>query len=245
MTLSMEKGFQVSAVDNSQMRLYALGAIAEFGFLYDIEKVKMTIIQPRLDSISTDEMTVDDLLKWAEEIVKPIATLAIKGEGDIKAGDHCRFCKAKAVCRAQADKNMEIAKYEFADSKLLSEEEIADILSKVDELTKWATGVKEYALDAAINNGVIFPNYKVVEGKSNRRYTDENKVAEILLNEGFQESMIYTKKLDGISKMETALGKKEVVRLLGDYIEKPPGKPTLVPESDKRPVFNSVKADFE
>jgi hypothetical protein len=242
--LKYGKGIPVSAIANSQMRLYALGAIAEFGFVYDIEKVKMTIIQPRLDSISTDEMTVEDLLKWAEEIVKPIAQLAIKGEGEIKAGDHCKFCKAKAVCRAQADKNMEIAKYEFADSKILSEEEIADILSKVDELTKWATEIKDYALDAAVNSGVIFPGYKIVEGRSNRKYTDETKVAEILLKEGFQETIIYTKKLEGISKMETALGKKEVIRLLGDYIEKPQGRPCLVPESDKRPVFNSAENDF-
>lgn len=243
--LKYGKGVPVSAIGNKQMRLYALGAIAEFEFLYDIEKVKMTIIQPRLDSISTDEMTAEDLLKWAEGELKPTAELAFKGEGEFCAGDHCTFCNAKAVCKARADKNMELAQYEFADSNVLSHEEIADILGKADELAKWAKDVQEYALDAAVNNGVIFPGYKVVEGKSNRKYTDEAKIAEILLKQGFIETIIYTKKLTGITNMEAAIGKKEVNRLLGDYIEKPQGKPTLAVESDKRPIFNSAKSDFE
>jgi hypothetical protein len=243
--LKYGKGVPVSAIGNKQMRLYALGAIAEFEFLYDIEKVKMTIIQPRLDSISTDEMTAENLLKWAESELKPTAELAFKGEGEFCAGDHCTFCNAKAVCKARADKNMELAKYEFADSNVLNELEIADILGKADELAKWAKDVQEYALDVAVKKGVIFPGYKVVEGKSNRKYTDEAKIAEILLEQGFIETIIYTKKLTGITNMETAIGKKEVVRLLGDYIEKPPGKPTLAVESDKRPVFNSAKTDFE
>ena len=243
--LKYGKGVPVSAIGNKQMRLYALGAIAEFEFLYDIEKVKMTIIQPRLDSISTDEMEVEDLLKWAEGELKPTAELAFKGEGEFCAGDHCTFCRAKAVCKARADKNMELAKYEFADPNVLNEIEIADILGKADELAKWAKDLQEYALDAAVNNGVAFPGYKVVEGRSNRKWTDEKAIGDILLEQGFQETIIYTKKLTGITNMETAIGKKEVVRLLGDYIEKPPGKPTLAPESDKRPVFNSAKSDFE
>lgn len=243
--LKYGKGVPVSAIGNKQMRLYALGAIAEFEFLYDIEKVKMTIIQPRLDSISTDEMTAEDLLKWAESELKPTAELAFKGEGEFCAGDHCTFCNAKAVCKARADKNMELAKYEFADSNVLNELEIADILGKADELAKWAKDIQDYALDVAVNKGVVFPGYKVVEGKSNRKYKDEAKIAEILLEQGFIETIIYTKKLTAITNMETAIGKKEVVRLLGDYIEKPPGKPTLAPESDKRPVFNSAKSDFE
>jgi len=242
--LKYGKGVPVSAIGNKQMRLYALGAIAEFEFLYDIENVKMTIIQPRLDSISTDEMAAEDLLKWAEIELKPTAELAFKGEGELCVGDHCTFCNAKAVCKAQEEYNMELAKYEFADNMLLGYEEIADILGRVDSLVSWATKVKEYALDQALQ-GTEYPGYKVVEGKSNRRYTDEAKIAEILLEQGFIETIIYTKKLTGITNMETAIGKKEVVRLLGDYIEKPPGKPTLAAESDKRPVFNSAKADFE
>lgn len=237
-------GVQVSAIDNSQMRLYALGAITEFGFLYDIQNVKMTIIQPRLDSISTDEMTVEDLIKWADEVVRPTAELAIKGEGELCVGSHCKFCRAIAVCKAQEEYNMELAKYEFSDTLILSPFEIADVLGRVDSLVSWATKVKEYALDQALK-GIDYPGYKVVEGRSNRKWTDEKAIGDILIEQGFQETIIYTKKLTGITNMETAIGKKEVVRLLGDYIEKPQGKPTLAPESDKRPVFNSAKADFE
>lgn len=242
--LKYGKGVPVSAINNSQMRLYALGAITEFGFLYDIQKVKMTIIQPRLDSISSDEIMVEELTKWADEYVRPRAELAIKGEGELCAGEHCKFCKAQAICRAKAEYNMEIAKFEFAESKLLSQEEVADILGRVDDLVSWATKIKEYALDQALS-GVNYPGYKVVEGRSNRKWADEKKVGEILLEQGFLENIIYTKKLTGISNMETAIGKKEVQRLLGEYIEKPQGKPTLAPESDKRPVFNSAVEDFK
>jgi len=242
--LKYGKGVPVNAVGNKQMRLYALGAIAEFGFLYDIEKVKMTIIQPRLDSISSDEIRVEELLEWANTYVKPRAQLAFKGEGELFAGDHCTFCRAKATCKARADKNLELAKYEFKDPFVLETNEIADIIGKADEFIKWAKDVQEYALEQALK-GEQYPGFKVVEGRSNRKWTDEDKIGEILLGQGFLESIIYTKKLTGISNMESALGKKEVNRLLGDYIIKPPGKPTLAPESDKRPVYNSATAEFE
>ncbi len=243
--LKYGKGVPVSAIGNKQMKLYALGAIAEFSFLYDIEKVRMTIIQPRLDSISTDEISADELLKWAEEELKPTAELAFKGEGEFCAGDHCKFCRAKSVCKARADKNMELAKYDFEDPKTLDNNDIAFILARADELISWAKDVQEFALEQALQ-GEEFDGFKVVEGRSNRKYTSENQVAEILINHGFQENMIYTKKLDGISKIESAIGKKEVQRLLGDYIIKPPGKPTLVPISDKRPAFvvAAAQADF-
>ncbi|OCA99407.1 DUF2800 domain-containing protein [Clostridium beijerinckii] len=241
--LKYGKGVQVSAIDNSQMRLYALGAITEFGFLYDIQNVRMTIIQPRLDSISTDEMTVEDLIKWADEYVKPRAELAIKGEGEFCAGDHCKFCKAKAVCKARADKNLEIAKYEFTNVNFLSDSEISDILTIADKVIEWVTDVKNFALEQALK-GDNFEGFKVVEGRSNRKWIDEKKVGEILLEQGFLENIIYTKKLTGIANMETAIGKKEVNRLLGEYIEKPPGKPTLAPIIDKREPYNPAKADF-
>jgi hypothetical protein len=242
--LKYGKGVPVSAVGNIQMRLYALGAINEFQFLYDIEKVKMTIVQPRLDSISSDEMDIADLLKWAEEVLKPTAELAYKGEGEFCAGEHCGFCKARYTCKARADKNMELAKYDFQDSELLSNDDIAEILSKVDDLAKWAKDIQDYALEQALN-GTKYNGFKLVEGRSNRKWTDEDKIGEILIGQGFQENIIYTKKLTGISNMEAAIGKKEVVRLLGDYIIKPPGKPTLAPESDKRPEFNSAEVDFK
>ncbi|NFO41794.1 DUF2800 domain-containing protein [Clostridium botulinum] len=242
--LKYGKGVQVSAKNNSQMRLYALGAISQFEFLYDIQKVKMTIIQPRLDSISTDEMTVDELLNWADEVVKPTAELAIKGEGKFCTGDHCKFCRAKAVCRARADKNMELAQYEFQKPPTLDNNDIGFILNRVDELTSWAKDVKEYALNQALK-GEEFDGFKVVEGKSNRKWANEKAVGDILLEQGFLENIIYTKKLTGISNVESAIGKKEVNRLLGDYIIKPQGKPTLALATDKRAVFNPAKADFE
>lgn len=241
--LKYGKGVPVSANNNKQMMLYALGAISEFSFLYDIEKVRITIIQPRLDNISTFEVTVEELIKWAEEYVKPKAELAIKGEGEFCAGDHCRFCRAKAVCRARADKNMELAQYEFQKPNTLDNNDIAYILSKVDELVNWAGDVKEYALEQALK-GEEFEGFKVVEGRSNRKWTSEDDVAKVLIGQGFQENMIYTKKLDGISKIESAIGKKEVQRLLGDYIVKPVGKPTLVSITDKREPYNPAKADF-
>lgn len=243
--LKYGKGVPVSAIDNKQMRLYALGAIAEFGFLYDIQNVRMTIIQPRLDNISTDEVSADDLLKWAEEVLKPIAELAFKGEGEFSAGDHCTFCRAKAVCKARAEKNMELAQYEFADPNVLNKFDIADILAKADEFIKWVKDVQDFALEQALL-GEQYPGFKVVEGRSNKRYTDTEKVAEILLANGYLEEEIYKpKELQGISNMEKVVGKKKLVELVGEYIEKPQGKPVLVPESDKRPVFNSAAADFK
>ncbi|NFF78359.1 DUF2800 domain-containing protein [Clostridium sporogenes] len=242
--LKYGKGVPVSAVDNKQMRLYALGAIAEFSFLYDIKKVKMTIVQPRLDSISTDEIMADELLKWAEEELKPIAKLAFEGKGEFCAGDHCKFCRAKAVCKARADKNMELAQYDFQEPNTLDNNDIAFILGKADELINWAKDVQEYALDQALQ-GEEFDGFKVVEGRSNRKWADEEKIGKILLGQGFLEDIIYTKKLTGITNMEKAIGKKEVNKLLGDYIIKPQGKPTLATIKDKRPVYNSAEADFK
>jgi hypothetical protein len=242
--LKYGKGVPVSAIGNKQMRLYALGAIAEFEFLYDIKNVKMTIIQPRLDSISTDEISAEDLLKWADEVLKPTAGLAFKGEGEYCAGNHCTFCRAKAVCKARADKNMELAKYEFKASPILTEEEIADILGKADELAKWCKDVQEYALEQAVI-GIDYMGWKLVEGRSNRKYTDLLKVAEILLANKYAEDKIYKpQELQGLTNMEKVIGKKNLSELIGDYIEKPIGKPVLVVETDKRQVFNSAKADF-
>lgn len=243
--LKYGKGVPVSALGNKQMRLYALGAISEFEFLYDIEKVKMTIIQPRLDSISTDEITVDELLKWADEFVKPTAELAFKGEGEFCAGEHCGFCRAKSVCKARADKNLELAKYEFRTTTELSENDIADILGKAEELMKWAKDVQDYALEQALQ-GTSYSGWKLVEGRSNRKYTDTGKVAEILLANEYTEDKIYKpKELQGLTNMEKVVGKKKLAELVGDYIEKPQGKPVLVVESDKRTVFNSAAIDFE
>lgn len=241
--LKYGKGIAVSAVGNPQMRLYALGAITEFEFLYDIQKVKMTIIQPRLDSISTDEITVDELLTWANEYVKPRAELAIKGEGEFCAGEHCKFCRAKAVCKARADKNLELAKYDFEEPKVLDNNDIGFILSRVDDLCDWANDVKAYALEQALQ-GEEFEGFKVVEGRSNRRYTDIEAI-ENILDKNNITGYLKDPELITLTNMEKIVGKKKLNELIGDFIEKPPGKPTLVPITDKRPVFNTAKEDFK
>lgn len=240
--LKYGKGVPVSAVNNSQMKLYALGALKQFSMLYDIETVEMTIYQPRLDSVTTDIVNADELLKWADEYLVPRASMAFAGTGEAVAGDHCRFCKARAVCRVNADFNLELAKHDFKAPELLNDEEISEIMTRSDRFTKWLTDVEEHALNEAVNNGKKWPGYKLVEGRSNRAFTDETKVVETLLKEGFKDEQLYTKKLVGITAIEKEVGKAEFNKLLGPYVVKPPGKPTLVPESDKRPVFNSSDA---
>lgn len=239
-------GVLVSAGDdehggNSQMMCYALGALEVFGDIYDINQIKMTIFQPRRDNISTYTISKEDLLKWADEVLAPTAQLAYVGEGEFKAGDHCTFCKVKATCRKRAEYNLELAKYDFEMPATLDDTEIAAILEKVDEMISWGNDIKEYALQQA-QSGVHFEGWKVVEGRSNRKYTDEAAVAFAVKDAGFDP---YEKKLLGVTAMSTLLGKKKFEELLGGLIYKPPGKPELVPESDKRPAMNTAIDDFK
>lgn len=246
--LKFGKGVGVSALDNPQLRLYGLGALDTYGLLYDIDKIKMTIIQPRLEHTDTEELTVDEIVRWAEEEVKPMAELAYAGEGEYCSGDHCRFCKAKGVCRARAEENLKLAQYDFREPPMLTPPEIADILGRVDKLKKWVEDVANYALDAAVRKGIAFPGWKVVEGRSNRKYKDEIKVAKCLVNNGFNQGDVVNVKLKGLGDLEKLVGKAKLEELVGDLIIKPQGAPTLVPESDKRPVFQSAeaaKADFD
>lgn len=245
--LKYGKGVGVSAEENPQLRLYGLGAYLEYSLLYDIQRVKLTIIQPRLDNISSEELTVQELLAWAENEVKPKAELAMAGEGEFQVGDHCRFCKAFATCRAQKDHQMELMKFDFAEGEFLEDAEIGEVLSRVDALVKWAEAIKDYAFDQAINHGKHYDGWKLVEGKSNRKYVDESQVAGKLIDAGYDD--IYKpKELLGITAMEKQLGKKRFAELLSGLVEKPEGKPVLVPAADKRPEFNTVdniKNDFE
>lgn len=239
-------GILVSAGDdehggNSQMMCYALGALEVFGDIYDINQIKMTIFQPRRDNISTYTISKKNLLKWADEVLAPTAQLAYVGKGKFNAGDHCTFCKVKATCRKRAEYNLELAKYDFEMPATLDDTEIAAILEKVDEMISWGNDIKDYALQQA-QSGVHFEGWKIVEGRSNRKYTDENAVADTVKDAGFDP---YEKKLLGITAMGTLLGKKKFEELLGGLIYKPPGKPTLVPESDKRPAMNTAKDDFK
>lgn len=247
--LKYGKGVKVSAENNSQLKLYALGALEEFGYLYDIETVRLTICQPRLDNFSTYELSAKDLMYWAESELRPKAALAYKGEGETKAGDHCRWCLVGPMCRARAERNLELAKLDFKEPDLLTDDEIAEVLTKLDELKSWATEVWEYAQAQAIAGQKTWTGFKVVEGRSNRKFTDEEKVAETLIETGqFTEETLYTRKLIGLSEMEKALGKKKLNELLREFITKPPGKPTLVVSTDKRKEWDFIASaikDFE
>ena len=243
--LKYGKGVPVSAINNSQLRLYALGALSEFGWMYDIHTVRMTIIQPRLDPVSTDEISVEELNEWAESVVKPAASLAYAGEGEYKAGDHCRWCLAKGNCRARADENLKAIAYEFQEPALLSNEEIGPILHIAGQLQSWVKDVQEYALEQALR-GEKIPQWKLVEGKSKRFITDTKKAAALLTEAGYSEDKLYKpRELRAMTALEKAVGKKNFAGILGDLITKQAGKPTLVAETDSRPELNSAEADFK
>ena len=242
--LKYGKGVEVSADKNPQLMLYALGALNKLGFLYDIEIISMTIFQPRLNNVSTAQIHVKHLLNWAEITLAPAALQAFGGAGEQVAGDHCKFCKLKPTCRKLAEENLKLAQYEFKPAATLSNEEIADVIKTADRLKDWSTSIKDYALEQALQ-GEVFEGFKVVEGKSNRKYTDEILVGAALTREGYKEEDIYTKSLLGITAMEKLLGKKHFNTTLGELIEKPAGSPTLVLETDKREPYKSPQADFD
>lgn len=229
-------GVLVEAEQNPQMMCYALGALALFDSIYDIENVVMTIFQPRRDNISTYELSKKELLQWADEILSPAAQLAAKGEGEFKAGKHCRFCKVKATCRKRAEYNLQLARYDFEIPANLEDTEIEVILSKADELAAWCSDIKEYAFQQALN-GKQWNGWKLVEGRSVRKYINEDAVAETVKNAGYDP---YEHKVLGITAMTRMLGKAKFENLLSSFIEKPTGKPALVPKSDKRPSINKA-----
>ena len=235
------RGVLVEAEDNPQMKLYALGALEIFDCLYDIDTVSMTIYQPRRANVSTFTLTRQELLDWAETVLVPTAELAYAGDGEYHCGEWCQFCKAKADCRERARANMELARYEFRQPPLLTDEEVEEILGKLDSLMDWASDIKDYALQAAIS-GKHWSGYKLVEGRANRRYTDENAVVAAVKAAGYDP---YDEpKLLGVTAMTTLLGRKQFNDILGGLITKPQGKPTLVPESDKRPAMTTILDDF-
>ena len=236
------RGVLVEAEDNPQMKLYALGALEIFDCLYDIDTVSMTIYQPRRANVSTFTLSRQELLDWAETVLVPTAELAYAGDGEYHCGEWCQFCKAKADCRERARANMELARYEFRQPPLLTDEEVEEILGKLDSLMDWASDIKDYALQAAIS-GKHWSGYKLVEGRANRRYTDENAVVAAVKAAGYDP---YDEpKLLGVTAMTTLLGRKQFNDILGGLITKPQGKPTLVPESDKRPAMTTILDDFK
>lgn len=235
------KGISVNAEKNPQMELYSLGGIELFDCLYDIDTVVMTIYQPRLGNVSVSEITKAELLEWANETLAPLAELAWEGKGEFKCGDHCRFCKAKVKCRERANSNMALASMGYAEPPTLKDEEVEEVLAKVDDLLAWASDVKDYALDAALK-GKKWMNWKIVEGRSIRKYVDENAVVATVSEAGLDP---FEKKLLSITELQKRIGKAKFAELVEKYVIKPQGKPTLVPRSDKREEMSSAKADFE
>lgn len=234
------QGVLVEAEKNPQMMLYALGALRLFDSLYDITKVSMSIYQPRRENVSTWTISMDELNAWAKNTLKPKAELAHKGEGEYLPGSWCQFCKAAVKCRARAEEKLQLARFEFAPPPLLSDEEIEEILAKLDDLTKWASEIQAYAQDAAINHGKVWQGFKLVATRTNRRYTDEEAVIQAAKGSGYTD--IFRKSLIPITEMERLMGKKNFAAILGSLVEKPQGRPTLVPNTDKRPALANTGA---
>jgi len=238
--LKYGKGVQVDATDNAQLKLYGCGALRKFEMLYDIHTIQLVIVQPRLNHASTFILSADDLNTWGEEFVKPRALLAYAGEGHQVAGSWCKFCKVKAMCKTLAAENTKLAQHDFADPNLLTDKELITIYGQLDMLVDWANSVKEFILAEALK-GKQWEGYKVVEGRSNRKWVDEDKVMLTLFDALYDDTQILTKKLKGIGDIEKLVGKAEFPKLLGDLVIKPQGAPTLVPDADKRPALGSLE----
>ena len=234
-------GVLVEAERNPQMMLYALGALTMFDGLYDIQTVEMSIYQPRRDNISSWAISVEDLTSWAKDTLQPIARKAYAGDGNYQAGDWCVFCRARSRCKARATENLKFAA--LPAPPLLSDDEIGDLLGKVDEMIRWGNDLKSYAADAAIEHGKEWPGWKVVAGRSTRKYTNEEDVIAAAGEAGYKD--IFRKTLLPITEMEKLMGKKQFNSILGRYVRKVPGKPCLVPETDKRPAIHNVMSDFK
>lgn len=233
-------GVLVEAEDNPQMKLYALGALAVYDALYDIREVSMTIFQPRRENVSTWTIPVEDLKAWAENELKPRARMAYDGEGEYLPGEWCTFCRAAVRCRARAEEKLKLAQTEFRMPPLLTDAEIEDILAVLPDLTKWANEITAYALDTALNHGKEWNGFKVVQGRSVRKYRDEAAVAEAAKEAGYKD--IYRQSLIPLTEMQRLMGKDRFEEILGGLITKAPGRPTLVPKSDRRPAMNVPNA---
>lgn len=247
--LKYGRGIPVYAQFNKQLMLYGLGALRKYDAIYDITSVKLTIVQPRLNNISTWLISVEDLLKWAETELKPAAELAFNGKGEFKSGEWCRFCSIKNKCRALSNEQLEVAKHDFCDPNILTDEEISEILKKAPLLVEWANSVRDYAEQQAIDNNKVWPGFKLVRSNTKRKWDEETKVANAIyaaFPEADEED-IYDMKLKSISKIEDKFGKKIVAEKLKSVIIKPEGSPTLVFIDDKRPAIGIDEAvnDFK
>lgn len=238
-------GVLVDAYENPQMKCYALGALAIYESLYDIKEISMTIFQPRRENVSTYTIHTSELKKWAEEVLKPKAEMAIKGEGEYCSGEWCKFCRASVRCRARAEEKLKLAEEEFKMPPLISDEEIEEILKVIPDLMRWATDIQNYALEMSINHGKEWSGFKVVEGRSIRKYKDEDAVIKVARENGYTD--IFKSSLITLTEMQKLMGKKKFEELLGELIIKPKGKPTLVPIEDKRQAISleNVKDEFK
>ncbi len=244
------QGHAVSAKNNPQMMLYALGAYAKYQMLYQPQRVKMAIVQPRIAATPDEwETSLPELLDWAEKVVRPAAALAFKGEGEAQGGNHCRFCRVKGQCRACAAPQISAAE-DFAaletpkQPALLSDEEIGHALKLAEPFAAWLSAVKEYAL-GAILQGREIPGWKTVEGRSNRRFTDMEAAFRALQANGVKEEMLYERKPLTLAQVEKLVGKTDFLRVAGPFVEKPQGAPALAAESDPRPAYNPIEEDFQ
>lgn len=241
--LKFGKGVEVSPVENPQFMLYALGALDEFGFLYDINTVRMTVAQVRLQGIQSYEMSVKDLRNWANTVVIPKAKEAYEGKAEPNPGSWCGFCKFRKRCKKRSGFIQDLVKRQMEME--LTVDSLADILDSAKDIQSWLTDMTDHALDLALK-GENIPRYKLVEGRSNRKITDEDGLASILMLEGHKEEQIYKpKSLETITNLEKLVGKKHFTEISKDYVIKPEGRPTLVAESDKRPAINAVENEFE
>lgn len=239
------KGVPVEGKNNPQLRLYALGAYLALGSIYDFDKVKTVVFQPRLSNIGGEELTVDELLRWAEEYVKPRAQLAFKGEGEYCIGDHCRFCKAGGVCRARVEEAFDIVELSDQTPATIDDSEIPAILDKLDNAEKWIAAIRKYAEEKAITERKKWPGYKLVEGRTMRKIVNQIEALNALEEAGYSSEDVTNVKLKGLSELEKLLGKAKFSEVLSPYVVKPQGAPVLVKESDRRPEYNPVEQAFK
>ena len=240
--LKYGKGVEVDAEWNSQFLIYAIGALELLGSIYDITDVTVVAFQPRKSNISSFDITVKELEDWRDNTLVPKAEAAFRGEGEFHAGEHCRFCRARFVCKARADHNLELCKYDFKPPVELTLDDISEILGRIDDLTSWAGDVEKYAL-TKLQEGEHIEGWKIVEGKSSRKYIEgsDEKIASAVTALGKDP---WEKSLLGITAMEKLIGKKTFNEVLSPFVYKPAGKPTLAKESDRRPAYSSAAKDF-
>lgn len=241
--LKYGKGVPVSAEKNPQLMLYALGAYDAYSMLYDIQEVELSIFQPRIDNTSSWTVSVDELMAFGE-IVRAKAAIAIKGEGEQTPGDWCRFCRARAQCRARAEKNVELAFMTDKAPELLALDEIGGYLERGEDVARWLKDLQEFALSQCLAGHEV-AGWKAVEGRGSRDWTDQEEAFKRLEENGIDEAMLYERKPLSLAQTEKLVGKKDFAETVGDLVVKKPGKPTLVPETDKRTAITNVTTAAE